>query len=202
MDDFWHFARMIWAYPRLITYATVGALFDALCAAGGIGTIIWLGNQFFGEGTTARLMLIEKLGSPKVQHFVGDQTWVAGLVPEGAFSGFVFLLALIFLLSVLGSVGRFVHQFQAYTISMNIITRVRQRMFQRMLNAAELQVPPFRDVMLTIDPVLNRISYEKPEVVTMIVRFDRNPVHTIYRCRERQLSCVCIRRTLLEERVT
>ncbi|MBI1374230.1 MAG: ATP-binding cassette domain-containing protein [Phycisphaera sp.] len=133
MDDFWRYARMVLLYPRSLTYMAMGALFDMLCAAGGIGAVIWLANQFFNENASARQMIEKQLNSHTVQSIVGDQTWLAAYVPAGAFEGFVFLLLLIFGLAILGSVGRFVHQYQAYTVTMNIITRLRQMMFQRLV---------------------------------------------------------------------
>jgi len=134
MNAFWRFARMMLRYKRLLVLAGIGALFDALCAAAGFGTLMWIIEQLFNEGRTAHDIIAERLAGPKVVEYVGDLSHLADLVPNDQWLGFGFLLGVIFVLAVFGSLGRFMHQYFAITVSLRTVMSIRKMAFQRLVH--------------------------------------------------------------------
>jgi len=134
MREFWQFARMTLQYKGLLTLAACGALFDALCAFAGFASLMWIIEQLFNARTTAHDIIAEKLASPRLQYWVGDLTGLADLVPDDQWYGFATLLGLIFVLALLGTCGRFAHQYFAITVSLRTIAKIRRHAFQRLVH--------------------------------------------------------------------
>jgi len=134
MKSFWRFARLMLRYKRLLVLAGVGALFDAVCAAAGYGTLMWIIEQLFNAGRTAHDIVAEKLASPAVAERFGDLSHLADVVPDDQWLGFGFLLGIIFLLAMLGSLGRFAHQYFAITVSLRTVMSIRKAAFQRLVH--------------------------------------------------------------------
>jgi len=135
MHHFWHIARMILGYPRELAIAALGAGIDMIFAAARIGVLLWLATQLLNRNVTARDIVGNTLSSQRVIGLFGDQTWLIQHVPADAFAGFVFLIAVILGCAILGAIGYFIHQHQAYTITATLIKDLRQRMFRRAIAA-------------------------------------------------------------------
>jgi len=132
MNKFWQFARQMLRYKRLLGLAGVGAVFDALCAIGGFTALIWIIQQLFESDRTARDIVAEKLaGAPA---WMGDLSAAARYVPDEQWAGFAFLLGVIFVVALLGSAGRFMHQYFAITVSLRTVLAIRRRGYHRLLH--------------------------------------------------------------------
>ena len=134
MKAFWRFARLMLRYKRLLVLAGIGAVFDAVCAAAGFGTLMWIIEQLFNQGQTAHDIIAEKLSNPDVVNVLGDVSHLADFVPNDQWLGFGFLLGVIFVLAVLGSLGRFMHQYFAITVSLRTVMAIRKTAFQRLVH--------------------------------------------------------------------
>jgi len=134
MSAFWGYARQLLVYRRLLVFAALGALLDALCAAAGLGSLMWVIDQVFDTTVTARQIVADALSSEKLQSVVGDVTHLAKIIPESQFGGFAFLLGLIFMLTLVGSVGRFAHQYFAISAVYRTVARLRRAAHQRLVH--------------------------------------------------------------------
>jgi ABC-type multidrug transport system fused ATPase/permease subunit len=134
MKPFWHFARRMLRYRRLMAIAFIAALLDAACAFGGFGALMWIIDALFTEGQGVRQALTQKLSSDEVQRAVGDLTFLTQWIPERQFYGFAFILGIILVLALIGSTMRFINQSVAFTITLRVVMRIRRAAFQRLLH--------------------------------------------------------------------
>lgn len=134
MDKFWLFARQLLHYRRILALAFGSALVDALCAFGGLATLMWIIQQLFEADRTAKQIIREKLQHPWLAETVGDLSGLAELIPPDQFWGFASLLLLIFFFAIIGSVGRFGHQYFAMTASLRTVMRIRKNAYQRLVH--------------------------------------------------------------------
>lgn len=135
MKDFWHFARMMFRYKRLMVGGGAAAILDALCAFAGFSMLMLLIDQLFQEGMTIQKVIRDNLGSERVVNAIGDFSHVADLLPDSPFWGLVVALALICLFTLLGATMRFLYSTAAFTISLKTIMVIRKLAFQRMIHA-------------------------------------------------------------------
>jgi subfamily B ATP-binding cassette protein MsbA len=134
VKEFWKFARMMLRYRGLIALAAVGALIDAASSFGGYASLVWVVNQLIKSGTTANGLLAAKLADPLVVKWIGDHRAWADVVPTDKFQGFAFVLVFIFVLAVVGSVGRYIHQYNIITVALRTIMTIRKHLFARMIH--------------------------------------------------------------------
>ncbi len=134
MNKFWHFARQMLRYKRLLALAGVGAVFDALCAFAGLGALMWLIEQLFNGDTTAQQIVRQTLQAEGLVRYVGDFSHLADLLPADRFLGFASILGMILVLAVMGSCGRFMHQYFAITAALRTVTYIRKKVFERLVN--------------------------------------------------------------------
>ncbi|MEX1017340.1 MAG: ABC transporter ATP-binding protein [Phycisphaeraceae bacterium] len=135
MNVFWAFARRMLDYRRLLAWSFVFAILDAACAFGGFAALMWVIDQIFSENRTVRDVIADRLASDNVVWLFGDITHLAQWIPPGQFAGLAVILGVIFVLAVLGSTMRFLHQMAAITVTMRTILRIRKDAFERLLHA-------------------------------------------------------------------
>ena len=133
MDKFWQFAKMMLDYRRLLGAALVGVLIDAVCQLGGFGTITWVVQQFLDKGVTIHDILTQKLTALRDDHGY-DLTGLLAFIPDDAWWGLVATLGLVLVLALIGSVGRFVHEYATITVSLRTVMRIRGRVFSRLVH--------------------------------------------------------------------
>ncbi len=134
MNKFWQFARQMLRYKRLLALAGVGAMFDALCAFAGLGALMWIIQQLFNGDTTAQQIVRESLSNDRLVRVVGDIGGWADLIPADQYWGFATLLGVILVLAVLGSCGRFMHQYFAITAALRTVTHIRKKVYERLVH--------------------------------------------------------------------
>lgn len=146
MNRFWHFARLMLRYRAMLAVALIGAMLDAACMLGGIATLSAVISQFF-QGTDhngavhhVRDLIVQKLGAlpEKAGPF---QSLVAGLklerladrLPDTWFGALATIMGLILVMTVLGSLGRFLHEYCTLTAATRTIMRIRRMVFGRLV---------------------------------------------------------------------
>mgnify|MGYP006274061717 CR=1 FL=1 len=134
MNAFWRFARQMLHYRRLLVYAAAGVLFDTLCAFAGFGALALIIDQLFDTDVTARQLLLDYMAEANVGDWAPWLVDAVGAMPADPFWGFGLLLGLILVLAVLGSFGRFVHQYYTVTISLRTVMRIRKQAYQRLVH--------------------------------------------------------------------
>jgi ABC-type multidrug transport system fused ATPase/permease subunit len=136
MDAFWSFARQMLRYKAAWAAALTAACLDAASAFGGFGMLTAVISMMFDKGqTNFRQIVLDRLADPGLQRWIGDQTALFQWLPENPFQGLALAMGVIFLLAVLGSVFRFVHQFLSITIAQRVSLRIRAQAFHRVLHA-------------------------------------------------------------------
>lgn len=134
VNNFWRFAKLMLLYKRSLGLAAMGLGLDALCAFAGFGVILVTISEFADVGGSAREIIMGKLSSEKVVNWIGDQSSLAEVVPEGRIEGFAALFGVVFLVALVGSVGRFTHQYHTLTASMRTVLRIRKMAFGRLVH--------------------------------------------------------------------
>jgi subfamily B ATP-binding cassette protein MsbA len=128
MESFWVYARGILHYKRYLLFAALGAMLDALCMFAGFGSLLWVVQQLFDPETSMRQLVSEKLGNGTVSGLV---TWI----PEDPFWAIAAMFGFILIISIVGSLGRYAHQYFAFSISLRLITRIRARAYRRLMKS-------------------------------------------------------------------
>ena len=139
MNHFWKYARMLLEYKSLLALAAVGALIDALALGAGIGGLLLVIDTLLvpdGESglISARELIRDKLSDPEVVQWIGNRSDLAQIIPADPWSGFAFIVGGIFLLAVIGSIGRYIHEYNVITVVLRMITALRKRMFSHVMH--------------------------------------------------------------------
>ena len=131
MDSFWKYARGLGRSRWLL----VGALGCALISAGGVGAgllaITPLLEGILGEGRTLADMARE-LNEQDVVAGRIPESWIAAL-PEGEFTAVVAIVLGLGVLTIIGAVANFLHQYLALTAVFRTVTNLRRRAFHEAL---------------------------------------------------------------------
>lgn len=132
MKNFWQYAKLMLQYRGLLIVAAIGVSIDALCQLGGISTLIWVVRQLFESDTTIRDIVAQKLAA-LAQHGV-DLQWILHYIPVDPWWGLAMTLGAILLLAIIGSCGRFLHEFATITVSLRTVMRLRKKVFTRLVH--------------------------------------------------------------------
>ena len=132
MKNFWRYAWMMFEYRGLLIMAVIGVSIDALCQLGGISTLIWVVRQLFEADTTIHDIVVEKTAALFEHGY--DLRWIADYFPTDPWWGLAMALGFILLLAVIGSCGRFLHEFSTITISLRTVMRLRKKVFTRLVH--------------------------------------------------------------------
>ncbi len=136
MEHFWYFAREMLRYKRLITLSLSAALLDAMCAFGGFGSLMWVIDTLLGKQQSLRDAVATVVERPGVQRWFGDPKPLLALLPENRFVGFACLLGVILILTMIGTVFRFLYQYWAFTVSFRAVTQIRKSVFHRLVHVS------------------------------------------------------------------
>ena len=136
MKDFWYLSRYMLQYRRMIALSLGAAVLDALCAFSGFGALMWVINTLMNEQTSLQAIVESKLRAEWFVELIGDPAPLLAKLPTDQFISFVWLLAGIALLTVVGSVFRFAHQYWAITACYRAVTQIRKTVFRRLVHVA------------------------------------------------------------------
>jgi ABC-type multidrug transport system fused ATPase/permease subunit len=133
MNHFWKYARRLLQFRSLLMLAALGAIIDAAALSGGMASLMWIIDQLLKPDMSARLLLQKQLSDPRVTAIIGDHSDLANVVPVDPYQGFAFCLAFIFVLAIIGSIGRYIHQYNIITAVLRTVMNIRKEMFSRVV---------------------------------------------------------------------
>ncbi len=133
-DPFWSTFGDVLRYRKTLAIAVAGAAINAICFGGGLAMTYPMFKLFFGDKEdTAEGHPIKTLVETELPDWIGQP--LVSVIPEDLFQSFVAAMGLILVLSVVGSIGRFLHQYLTLTIAEHVAMRWRSRLFARLVDA-------------------------------------------------------------------
>lgn len=144
-DAFWTTAWDLLHYRKQLLLAGLGVTISAVCFGAGIFMLLPVITLFFDadmieEGRNPLHNLIQDrvattdtglLASPR--NAAAD--WLTTQVPDSIFVTFAMIMVVIAVLTVIGSLGRYLHQMQIITITQHQAVRWRDRLFSKLIYA-------------------------------------------------------------------
>ncbi len=141
-NAFWKLSARLLRYKRQLGVAMGGALLSAVCFGAGLSLMLPVLQLFFGHDAA-------DASAHPLHDFVRDRLggedagpWrrelaesINGLIPQDVFWSFTLVVGVIALLSILGSIGRYVHELYTITIVQHAATTLREDLFRKVLHA-------------------------------------------------------------------
>ena len=131
MSSFWHFAKIMLRRRAAVAWAIV----FAAISAGGLGAgILSLGpmlSSILDEGET---LLAKALAYNQTDPFLAIPHWIISKLPDDRFDGVVLIIGFIAILTIVGGIANFMHQFISQTLATKTIAKVRQDMYSHVIN--------------------------------------------------------------------
>ena len=139
MGKFWQFLAMTLHYKRWIALAFVAALIDAACKIGGFAALPWVIKHFLegGEQTLREMIALraERLAAELGPNRLTDAAQVVlPYIPDTRWGGLATILGFIFVLALIGSTARFLHEYLTFTVSLRTVARIRRAVFTRLVH--------------------------------------------------------------------
>ena len=131
MKTFWPFARRLLDHPPLIAVGVAGAIVSACSTVAGFGAILWLVRWFFQEDQPPLAEVLREAMGPA---WAGRFAFVLERLPETPYFGLLALLGVVFVLTVIGATGQFVHQATAYHLVLRTILRIRKEAYHHLVH--------------------------------------------------------------------
>jgi ABC-type multidrug transport system fused ATPase/permease subunit len=132
VSNFKHFAKQMFYWRGRLILALFLAAFSAL----------GLGIGLLSLGPALSLILDPEEGKSLLQlatvhnaedHFLQVPQWLIAILPEGRFDGVIFLLLGVGLLTIIGGLANFFHQYLSAWISVHVVANVREASFKHVL---------------------------------------------------------------------
>ena len=131
MKTFWPFARRMLEHPKLLALGLAGALVSACSTVAGFGAILWLVRWFFQDEQEPLAEVLRRAVGPAWSErlaFVFDR------IPAEPYHGLLALLGFVFVLTLIGATGQFVHQATAFHVVLRTILRIRKEAYHHLLH--------------------------------------------------------------------
>ena len=133
MDAFWQFARKMGRYRALLI---IGFAFAAV-SAGGLGAGLVAVQPMLDA-----VLEPEHAGLPQILADFNQRAVINGRIPQawidrapaGAFTGVVWMMAALAVLTVIGATANFLHQFCALTVVQRTVALIRRQAYGRVLH--------------------------------------------------------------------
>ncbi|NJL31171.1 MAG: hypothetical protein HC898_05805 [Phycisphaerales bacterium] len=135
-NPFWKSAGILWAYKPQLTLAATGAVISAGCFGAGLGMLI----------PVFKLLLQDQQNLPEIvnQYLAPADAaaWRQNLgqylnnhLPADLFTGFMWVMGVIAVLSLVGSIGRYVHEYMVITVCNRAAMHWRKQLFEKLVQA-------------------------------------------------------------------
>ncbi len=134
MNKLWQFALQMLHYKRLLFFALLGALFDAACAFGGFGALIWMFKQVRHFDQPMRETIRQSLQNDTITSIYANAPGLADYFPRDNVACFAAVMGILLGVTILGSIGRFIHQYFSITVALRVIMRVRRDIYHRLIH--------------------------------------------------------------------
>jgi len=139
---FWNTTLELLRYKKQIAVAVGGALVSAACFGAGLSMLLPVFTLFFNRDVLAAgnhplKEMIDKalVGDDATGWRVNLASWLNGHIPESVFWSFVMIMGVIAGFTVIGSVGRYVHQLVSITVTQQVAVVWRDRLFRKLVDA-------------------------------------------------------------------
>ena len=150
-NAFWITAAELLKYRRALIFASMGAMLSAVCFGAGISLMLPLLKLFFdkqsidavaagnAEAHPLRQVINTALlggeGEAAAPWRVDLARQLSSYVPNDMFQSFLLVMGTIVVLSMIGSVGRYIHELLTITATQRWATDFRERLFRSMIHA-------------------------------------------------------------------
>ncbi len=135
-DPFWKSAKVLLEYKLQLAIALVGLIISTGCFGAGLASLVFVFGILLGQQTPLSDLIRQHLVHADNPAWLNDlATHLAAHVPTDPFRAFVAVLGVIALLSLIGSAGRYLHEYIAITVSNRAAMNWRKRMFRRLIRA-------------------------------------------------------------------
>jgi ABC-type multidrug transport system fused ATPase/permease subunit len=133
-DPFWKTARDMLRFKRHLVVALLGAVISSVCFGSGLGMILPTLELLLGQKQSLGHLIERYLLQPSmpaaVQHF---GAWAVERVPSDPYVAFLIVMATIGILTVIGSVGRYIHELLTLTVVARGAMSWRAKLFHRLI---------------------------------------------------------------------
>lgn len=144
-DAFWTTARDLLHYRKQLMLAGLGVTISASCFGAGIFMLLPVITLFFDAeminegGNPLQELIQDRVATADTGMLAGQRNaaaeWLVANIPDSVFLSFVAIMIVIALLTVIGSLGRYLHQIQIITITQHQAVRWRDRLFSKLIYA-------------------------------------------------------------------
>lgn len=135
---FWKSTSVLLRYRAQLVVAFTGAAVNAMCFGAGLGMILpalYLLTEMH-KGLTLADILLRIVGDGEHSaYLVKVVEFVAGYLPTDPFLALALIFAAVFVLAIIGNIGRFTHEMLTLTVVMRASMLWRLRMFRRLIHA-------------------------------------------------------------------
>ncbi len=135
-NPFWQSARILLQYKPQLSLAAVGALISAGCFGAGLGMLIPIFKLLLQDQQNLPAIVTTYLAPQGAAPW--RQTLAEGLLPylpSDHFHGFIGVMLVIAVLSIIGSGGRYLHEFLVITVCNRAAMNWRKQLFERLVQA-------------------------------------------------------------------
>ncbi len=139
---FWKTTLELLRYKKQLAVALTGALVSAACFGAGLSMLLPVFTLFFnsdvleaGDHPLRKLVRDALTGEDAAQWKTNLATWINGHIPEDVFWSFVLIMGVIAAFTVIGSVGRYIHQLVSITVTQQVAVAWRDRLFRKLVDA-------------------------------------------------------------------
>jgi len=135
MDAFWHFAKRMTRYRRLMIFGGLCALISAGGMGAGIIAIKPVLDTVLEPGHQGLPQIVSEWNTAEDGFLTGriSQSFIDGL-PTGAFVAVAWMMGVLGILTLIGSLANFLHQYCALTIVHRTIAMIRREAYDRVLH--------------------------------------------------------------------
>ncbi len=139
---FWKTTAELLHYKKQLAVAVGGAVVSAACFGAGLSMLLPVFTLFFnpdiidaGEHPLKKMVEGAVVGDGGATWQTDVAAWINGHIPESVFWSFVIIMGVIATFTVIGSVGRYVHQLVSITITQQVAVAWRDRLFRKLVDA-------------------------------------------------------------------
>jgi ATP-binding cassette, subfamily B, bacterial MsbA len=138
---FWKTTAELLRYKKQLAVAVTGALVSAACFGAGLGMLLPVFTLFFDAKLADNEHPLRKLidGALANQDAYAWQlnlaAWLNAHVPDDVFNSFLVIMGIIATFTVVGSIGRYIHQLVSITVTQQVAVAWRDRLFRKLVDA-------------------------------------------------------------------
>ena len=138
---FWKTTAELLRYKKQLAVAFGGALVSAACFGAGLGMLLPVFTLFFdteladGEHPLKKLIDGALVKDDAYAWQIDLAAWLNAQVPDDIFKSFLVIMGIIATFTVVGSVGRYIHQLVSITVTQQVAVAWRDRLFRKLVDA-------------------------------------------------------------------